>query len=98
MNTGKSNCCVRCVAIEDWSHIVKCASAKEMRDNFKKELGVKLSNIENARKDEIKWEWFVDNIIEYLNGGEKFRTTLWLLGFKELFQGYVVKDWFGHNE
>lgn len=50
------------------------------------------------RKDNVKWEWFVEDVIEYLNRGENYRTTQQILGFKELFRGYVVKDWFGHNE
>lgn len=40
---------------------------------------------------------FADDIRDYLNGVESVPGSQNVIGFKMLFRGYVVRDWFGGN-
>lgn len=45
-----------------------------------------------------KLDIFVDNIKRYFNGNSNVLGSQNIIGFKQLFCGYVVKDWFGSDE
>lgn len=41
---------------------------------------------------------FTDDIKSYLDGNKNIPGLQNVVGFKQLFQGYIGKDWFGADE
>ena len=39
----------------------------------------------------------IEDIVDYLNGNDHVPRSQNVIGFKMLFRGYIVKDWFGTN-
>ena len=99
INKYGSNKCLQYGAIEDWEHIIKCSFRKKERDQWKKKtrnLVQKIKQLPEAIK--IDAGTFINDIHEYLQGWTNVPGTQNVIGFKYLFRGFVVRDWFGANE
>lgn len=43
-------------------------------------------------------EQFLNDVKEYLNGDYNVAGSQSCIGFKQLFRGFILKDWFGSND
>ena len=97
LNRYSSDRCISCGALEDWLHVLRCPSTIKLRDKWlhtiKKELQRKIKN-QVILNDAYR---FVEDIYSYLNGSTNVPGSQNIIGFNSLFQGFVVKDWFGAN-
>ena len=68
-----------------------------MYDEFLFRLKARLIESENV--DQVAYEilQFVDDISQYLKGGDDYRTLQLILVFKILFRSFVIRDWFNSN-
>ena len=98
INEYPDNTCIRCSCLEDWLHVVKCSEAYEIREKWNKVVTHKI--ITMAKSEEIKSQalLFFRTIEDFLNEETVIETTQTEIGYKNLFRGFIVKDWFGYNE
>ena len=87
--------CDACGALEDWTHILTCRINCEKNKKFLNDLKQQLLKF-GTLQDDI--ERFIHEIGEFFKGRNNMRGTQALLGYKYLFRGIVVNDWFGTDD
>jgi len=87
-----ANKCSRCLEAKDWEHVLLWIANEEVYDKFLFWLKARLIESENADQVAHKILQFVNNISQYLKGGNDYRTLQPILGFKMLFCGFVIRD------
>jgi hypothetical protein len=86
--------CPRCNRLETWDHVIRCSTTIEMRKEFIKNLLMALlKERENVPVNEIMA--MGEDILCYLEEGpeDEYETNQHYIGMKDLFRGYVIKNW-----
>ena len=92
INEYKTDKCIRCGQIETWSHIITCSKLQKERDDFIKRLRkLIIQQSKNTRSLESEALSFVNNIKEYINQTGREAGFQCVLGYKNLFRGYIVR-------
>jgi len=75
-----------------------CSKVDELKDEFLDKLKIKLLELEDA--DDVAHEviQIISDIKVYLEGRGSFVTNQQKIGFKQLFHGFIIKDWFDEDE
>lgn len=83
--------------IENWLHKIKCPEVTEIRDKWNKKLTHKICT--TVKNESLKGHafLFLETIEAFLDDREMIETTQTLIRYKELFQGFIIQDWFGQN-
>ena len=91
--------CPRCNEIETWDHVIKCRSVRHMQREFIKNLTIDLVKENKARIDEEKILNLIEDIVVYFEDGDEdeYESSQQHVGMKNLFRGFIVKDWEGAN-
>ena len=86
--------CPRCQEVETWDHVIKCKETIKLRKEFIQKILLELlKNRERVDVNEIMS--FCEDILVYLENDQEveYETNQQYVGMKELFRGYVVKNW-----
>ena len=88
--------CPRCNQIETWDHVIRCGKVLLMQVEFVKET---IKELRKHAKEDVDNEIIIKmmkDMVKYFKGDEDQHGTLQqYAGFKDLFRGFVVKDWDG---
>jgi len=96
---GYSNTkCLRCGDIENRDHVVKCTQTIEIQNKLEKTVFKEISKLATKPKIRADTLLFLKYIMDFLTNKQVGETTQNLIRFKELFRGYIVKDWFSKDE
>ena len=89
--------CPRCGIDETWDHVIRCRKIRHKQIKFVKDIEKDVIAVNEGKIDEEVIVDMIEDIAGYLYGCEEdeYATTQQYIGFKELFRGYVVKDWIG---
>lgn len=79
---------------ETWEHILRCPSMFEANQSFITKLKDKLNKLDTDGCDITR---FFNNISLYLAGMDKLEGSQAVIGYCQLFRGFIVNDWFGVN-
>ena len=90
-----SSACDICGVEEGWAHILTCPYMRSRNKEFLLKLHNKLRKI-NECQDDV--DLFIQNIGLFLNGHSNMTGTQAAIGYKNIFRGFIVRDWFGSNE
>ena len=90
--------CPQYIEREFWEHIILCIKNKEIRDKFLFTLKEKLLAIEGMEDVIHEILQMIEDIKNYLNRYDYFITAQNTIGFKNLFRGFVLKDWINAEE
>ena len=97
INKYSTDKCISCGETEDWTHILRCPSTVELREKWRNKLIKDIKHNEKNQSIHNDAFQFVEDIFLYMNGSNDVPGSQNVIGFKMLFRGYVVKDWFGGN-
>ena len=79
-------------------HVIQCPELQNERDAFKVKLRTEVITLsKNTRNLEGEAYQFVENIIKFLNRQEEVGGFQCVLGYKNLFRGYIVRCWMHAN-
>jgi len=79
--------------------MIKCRAVRHMQRQFIKNLVKELLKVNKRKVDEEIVLDMIEDIIVYFDNGdeEEYTTSQQYIGIRELFRGYIVKDWVGSN-
>ena len=87
--------CDVCNDPESWEHILQCPCTRNDSLEFLRSLETKLKNRSELHEDIEK---MVSYLVAFVLGNKNIPGTQQLLGYKYVFRGIIVKDWFGAND
>lgn len=86
--------CDICGEIEDWDHILRFPIARNDQSVFIAKLNLKLSKI---RDIDVERRHLIKNLEIFFSGHRNIDGTQNLIGYRNIFRGVIVRDWFGND-
>ena len=97
INKTKSDRCIRCHETEDWLHIITCKCLSQKRRKWVQQVNKEIAKVEKNKTIRKDASIFINDIHDFMNGENDVPGSQNIIGFKQLFRGYIVKDWFDAN-
>ena len=94
-NNMVSSSCSHYNDIESWSHIIQCSATHNLIDKQIENLQMKLIKTDYKKTNKTEIVLITNDIKQYLYGHQPSNTNQAIIGYINLFQGFIVKTQIG---